>query len=126
MEKVKIIFADGTEVNAERNGDCLILKKRTTLPTDLSVVTVRGDDGDTVYHNAELTESASVDGRYWFAFTEASPADLVTRKMQENIRAIAELTDVDLDSPDPEKEISLKERVNDLEIAVCELMDTLA
>lgn len=70
MEKVKIIFADGTEVNAERNGDCLILKKRTTLPTDLSVVTVRGDDGDTVYHNAELTESASVDGRYWFAFTE--------------------------------------------------------
>ena len=46
--------------------------------------------------------------------------------MQENMRVIAELTDVDLDAADPTLEISLKERINDLEIAVCEIMDAMA
>lgn len=126
METVKIIFADGTEVTAEKNGDCFIIKKKRSFPEDLSTVTVRGDDGDTIYRNAELVECASVDGKYWFTFIETSEAEAALKKMQADIRVLADVTDVDLDAADPEKEITLKDRINDLEIAICELVDALA
>ena len=122
----KITFADGSHVNAERNGNCLIINRKRTFPEDLSIVTVECGDQTTVYHNAVLVECASVDGRYWFTFVETPEDAIRLQKMQQNIRTIAELTDVDLDSPDPTLEISLKERINDLEIAICELMDAMA
>lgn len=126
METVTIIFADGTEVSAKKNGDCLILARKRTFPEDLSVVTISGADGDTVYHNAELVECASVDGKYWFSFIETPADKLALMRMENEIRTIATITDVDLDAPDPTQEISLKERINDLEIAICELVDALA
>jgi hypothetical protein len=126
METAKITFVDGTEISAEKNGDSFILKKRRTFPDDLSVVTVKVGDTETVYRNAVITECASVDGRFWFGISETSEGERVTKKMLADIRTIAELADVDLDAPDPSLEISLKERINDLEIAVCELVDALA
>ena len=126
METVKIIFADGTELSAKRNGDCLIVNRKPTFPEDLSVVTVQGGDGDTIYHDAELVECASVDGKYWFSFIEASASELRIKKIQSDIHTIAQITDVDLEAEDPTLEISLKERINDLEIAICELMDAMA
>ena len=53
--------------------------------------------------------------------TRAVAMDALTK-----LKTIAHMTDVDLDSDEPEKEISLKERVNDLEVAVCDLLDMLA
>lgn len=126
METVKITFADGTDVSAKKNGDCLILTKKRAFPEDLSVVTVSGDGVETVYHNAELVECASVDGKYWFTFIETPADKLALMRMEKEIHTIATITDVDLDAPDPTVEISLKERINDLEIAICELMDALA
>lgn len=126
METVTIIFADGTEISAKKNGDCFIIAKKRAFPEDLSVVTVSGADGDTVYHNAELVECASVDGKYWFSFAETPADKLALQRMENEIRTIATITDVDLDAPDPTQEISLKERINDLEIAICELVDALA
>lgn len=53
--------------------------------------------------------------------TRAAAMEALTK-----LQTIAHMTDVDLESEEPEKEISLKERVNDLEVAVCDLLDMLA
>lgn len=53
--------------------------------------------------------------------TRAVAMDALTK-----LKTIANMTDIDLEAEDPTKEISLKERINDLEIAVCDLMDMLA
>ena len=126
METAKIVFSDGTELTAEENGSCLIFDEKPTLPGDLSLVTVISENGTTVYQHAEAIECASVDGRYWLTFVETPAEELFKRKMLANIATIAEMTDIDLDSEDPSGELSLKERINDLEIAICELMDSLA
>ena len=65
MEKIKIIFADGTFVEADQNGSCFIVDTPFT-PGDMSEVTI----GDEVLHDAELIEAYSIDGRYWFSFRE--------------------------------------------------------
>ena len=126
MDEVTIVFLDGTSLSADHNGDCFIVDRKPDFPADLSLVRVEGETTHCVYHNAVLIECASTDGRYWFAFTEENEETVRLRKMQENIQVIAEITDVDLEAPDPTSELSLKERINDLEIAVCELMDGLA
>ena len=81
--EAKIIFKDGTEMTAEKNGDCLILSQKTPLPDDLSIVTVQAEDGTREYHNAQVLECASVDGRYWFAFAEESEGDKTIRELKE-------------------------------------------
>lgn len=70
---VKIIFTDGTEINAEMNGGSFITEVKPTFPTDMSAVTIQGTDiDDIIYNNAELIECASVDSHYWFAFREVT------------------------------------------------------
>lgn len=92
-----IIFADGTELAVEKNGDCYITANKPAFPADLSTVTVESEDSNREYHDAILVECASIDGRYWFAFMELSDADRATRQMQANIEYIAMMTDVDLE-----------------------------
>ena len=70
MEKVKIIFQNGTEIEAERNGSCYIVENKPVFPADLSVVTVQNTEGEEVFKNVKVQECASVDGRYWFTFVE--------------------------------------------------------
>lgn len=81
--ETKIIFKDGTELTVEKNGDCLILTQKPSFPEDLSTVTVQAEDGTREYHNAQVLECASVDGRFWFAFTEESEADRTIRELKE-------------------------------------------
>lgn len=121
-----ITFADGSVITAERNGDSFIANERPDFPADLSTVTVVSEDATNVYNNARVVECASVDHRFWWTFVETPAEELVKLRMQDNIRTIAQLTDIDLEAEDPAKEISLKERINDLEIAICELMDAFS
>lgn len=55
--------------------------------------------------------------------------DGVPRYAYENgavrLRTAAEI-DADRPAPDPAQDLSLRERINDLEIAICELMDAMA
>lgn len=81
--EAKIIFKDGTELTAEKNGDCLILTQKPSFPDDLSTVTVQAEDGVREYHNALLIECESIDNRYWFAFNEESEADRTIRELKE-------------------------------------------
>ena len=82
--EARIIFKNGTEITAEMNGNCFITQSKPAFPSDLSTVTVESEDGGRVYTNAQLVECASVDGRYWFAFTEESPMEATIRELQEN------------------------------------------
>lgn len=96
MEKVKILFKNGTEINAEKNGNSLITENRPDFPADLSFVKVVGNGAECTYKNAEIIKCASVDGRFWFAFREIPETERAARQMQANIEYIAMMTDVDL------------------------------
>lgn len=75
MEKVKITFASGSEIEAEKNGTCFIVEEPFTedVKNDLSIVTIEEEDGTVMeFHNAELIECASVDKRYWYSFREVT------------------------------------------------------
>ena len=97
MEKAKIVFQNGMEIEAEENGSSLITDSRPDFPVDLSSVLVIGACGERIFKNAEIVECASVDGRYWFAFREISEAERAAKQMQANIEDIAMMTDVDLE-----------------------------
>lgn len=97
MEKVRITFKNGREIEAEANGSSLITESKPDFPSDLSSVTVTGTDGERIYRDAEIIECAFVDNRYWFSFREVPEAERATRQMQANIEYIAMMTDVDLE-----------------------------
>ncbi len=97
MEKAKIIFTNGTVIEAEENASSLITASRPDFPADLSSVVVTGTGGERIYKNAEIIECASIDGRYWFAFREISESEKTARQMQANIEYIAMMTEVDLE-----------------------------
>ena len=85
MEKVTIVFADGTELEVEKNGTCFIVDEEPEFPEDLSVV----EAGDRTYVNAFVIECASVDNRYWFTFGEMSEDDVWKASIED---ALCELS----------------------------------
>lgn len=70
---MRIIFRNGTIVEAEQNGNCFITGIKPAFPVPLGTVRIEGDESYRIEH-ARLVECASVDGRYWFTFIEI-PAD---------------------------------------------------
>ena len=82
--EARITFKDGSEMTVEKNGNCYILPTKPEFPADLSIVTVDSDDGVQVYNDALLIECASIDGRYWFAFSEESQTDKTIRELRES------------------------------------------
>lgn len=72
MENVNIVFHDGTELVAVRNGDCFIVAEKPDFPADLSVVTV----DEQVLENVVVVECASTGGKYWFAFRQLTPEEI--------------------------------------------------
>jgi len=97
MEKVKIVFKNGTEITAEENGTSLISDSRPDFPADLSSVTVIRDGRGHIYRNVEIIECASVDGRYWFSFREVPETERAARQMQANIEYIAMMAEINLE-----------------------------
>ncbi len=79
MEKVKIIFSNGTEILAEQNGDCFITDEKPDFPADMSTVQA----GDKTLENVAVVECASVDGRYWFAFREMTPEEIWRAEIED-------------------------------------------
>jgi len=96
--EAKIIFKNGAEITAEMNGNSLILMDEPVFPSDLSVVTVRTADGDTVFRNAVIQACASVDGRFWFTFVEETDYERTIREIREQndmlIECILEMSEV--------------------------------
>ena len=93
MEKAKITFKDGTVIEADANGGCMITDNKPDFPADLSVVTVEDGQGERTYNNAQVIECASVDGRYWFSFIEISADELEKEKTDAQVMYTALMTD---------------------------------
>jgi len=83
-------------MQAELNGNCLVMDSKPSFPADLRSVVIESDDTTMEYHYAQISECASVDGRYWFAFTEMPEGERRTQQMEANIEYIAMMTDVEL------------------------------
>ena len=86
MEKATIIFKNGTQIEAEVNGDCYITEDVVEFPEDLSIVTI---DNGTVLHNVRVIEPYSVDDRYWFAFEEMTEDEIWKAEIED---ALCELS----------------------------------
>jgi len=82
---IKITFANGSGLDAEVNGNCYITDEKPEFPDDISVVTVTADDPyyNRIYHNAQIIECASTDGRYWFTFRELSPVEVRLKELED-------------------------------------------
>ena len=94
-----IVFKDGTEMIAENHGgNCYGLETKPEFPNDLSIVTVNVDGQQTVLHDALVSDCASVDGKYWFTFTEESDYDKIIRELRENndmlVECILEMSEI--------------------------------
>lgn len=96
MEKVTITFKDGTQIEAERNGDSLITDDKPTFPVDLSEVTITGEDEEKELNYAEIVECAAIDERYWFALIEVPEAVRESKQIRADIDYIALETGVEL------------------------------
>lgn len=81
--EAKIVFTDGTEINAEKNGSCLITNTEPVLPADLSGMYIESEEGIQEFEYPVFVECASADGRYWFSFIEESKTDRTIRELRE-------------------------------------------
>ena len=89
MEKVKITFLDGTEINADVNGTCYIVDQEPEFPIDLSIVLIDDGESQTEIAHAKVLECASVDGRYWFTFIQMSEEEIWRAEIED---ALCELS----------------------------------
>ena len=90
--EVRIAYGEGQVIFAENNGDCYITDAKPDIPKELLAVTVTADDPayDRTYHNAELLECASVDGRYWFAFHELTADEQRQKEYEDTIQMLTD------------------------------------
>lgn len=89
--EARIYFSDGTEITAQKNADCYITNTKPEIPEELGLVIIQwGEDEEKRYEDAVLVECASVDGRYWFAFSEVSEAAKEKAAMQAEIDMLTE------------------------------------
>ena len=91
MEEVRIIFKDGTEIQAEKNGDCFIVDEKPSFPEDLSDITIEGESGTVNISNGRIIECASVDENYWFSVQEIPEAELERQATNDAILELSEL-----------------------------------
>lgn len=89
MEKVRVEFLDGFEVEAEVNGDCYIVDEEFEAPLDLSVVTIHKGQDTEELTNVTFVVCASTDGRFWFAFAPMSAVEIRFAEIED---ALCELS----------------------------------
>lgn len=99
---VEINFPNSTTIEAEVNGNCLIVDEKPDFPADLSVVTVNGtsytggEEINWTFHNAKIIEPYAIDGRYWFAFLETPKEELDKKMLESKIEYVAMMADVEI------------------------------
>lgn len=76
-EKVIIRFKDGTEIEADVNGNNFITNTEPDFPDDLSEVTIVRGEEEEVLRNTFVQQSAGLDDRYWFIFAVPSNYDVL-------------------------------------------------
>lgn len=94
MEKTKITFADGSVIEADKNGDCYIVDKEFSVD-DLSKVTIENDGISQELKNVKIVAAASIDGRFWFSFHKTATDPIA--KLQSNVEYIAMMSNISLE-----------------------------
>lgn len=94
MEKTKITFADGSVIEADKNGDCYIVDKEFSVD-DLSKVTIENDGISQELKNVKIVAAASIDGRFWFSFHKTTTDPIA--KLQSNVEYIAMMSNISLE-----------------------------
>lgn len=94
MEKTKITFADGSVIEADKNGDCYIVDKEFSV-NDLSKVTIENDGISQELKNVKIVAAASIDGRFWFSFHKTTTDPIA--KLQSNVEYIAMMSNISLE-----------------------------
>lgn len=94
MEKTKITFADGSVIEADKNGDCYIVDKEFSVG-DLSKVTIENDGISQELENVKIVAAASIDGRFWFSFHKTTTDPIA--KLQSNVEYIAMMSNISLE-----------------------------
>lgn len=94
MEKaVRIVFATGLVIDAVLNATTYIVDEKPDFPADIVDVTVEGGGETTTFHNVEIVESYSDDGKYRFTIREVSADVIVQEKTDAQIMYTALMTD---------------------------------
>jgi len=89
MEKVMLTFENGIKIEADVNGDCYIVDEKPDFPIGLTTVLVDDGEVEIEKENVTITESAPLDGRYWFALVPASEFDIWRAEIED---ALCELS----------------------------------
>ena len=92
-QKAKIIFTSGLVIVAVLNASTYIVDEEPEFPADLTEVTVESAENTTIYHNAEIVEAYSDDGKYRFGIREISPDIIAQEKADAQIMYTALMTD---------------------------------
>ena len=85
-----IRFKNGAVIVAEENGGSYILSSKPQFPSNLDGVEIETENGVKTFEHAQLVECASVDGKYWFSFTEKDPRDITIAEQEEKIEMLTE------------------------------------
>ncbi len=83
--EAKIVFKDGTTINAQVNGHCYIVDVEPTFPEDLTDIIVKKGKETQTIANGRIVPAASVDGRYWFAIIEISEAEEEANQLRADV-----------------------------------------
>jgi len=94
MEEVRILFADGTEVTAQKNGDSYIVDEKFEVNDEqLTEVKVTEGDFENTLHDCEFQECASVDGKFWFTIREIPAAVEEAAQLRADVDYLLAITE---------------------------------
>ncbi len=84
MEEVKITFASGEVLTATKNATTYIVDEKPTI-SDLSEVTIEGDETSETLSNVEMIECASLDEKYCFALRELPETEVAANQIRSDV-----------------------------------------
>ncbi len=92
--EVRILFADGTEITAQKNGDSYIAEEKFEVNDEqLAEVKITSEEGETVLEDCEIQECASVDGKFWFAIREIPAAVEEAAQLRADVDYLLAITE---------------------------------
>jgi len=77
----KIVFNDGSVLNAEQNGTNYIVNSKPAFPEDLTNITIEGALGTSTIENGMIVECFALDNRYWFTIVEKPQSEVLKEQI---------------------------------------------
>ena len=91
-----IKFNDGSELNVAVNGTCYISEDEPVFPSDLTNITITGDEGETTIKNGRIVEVFPLGDGHWFGIEDIPESERATKQVRADVDYIAMELDIDL------------------------------